>query len=85
MSATLSNAPAPSSDKPDPQVEAILDLQRSSFEDLPRLWGAYEQTFGQAWLGRVDRYYLLVKLLRRRDAWHPWIFARSREMEADRD
>jgi hypothetical protein len=33
----------------------------------------------------IDRYYLLVKLCRRYDQWHPWIHARAREVEAAPD
>lgn len=40
---------------------------------------------GSAWLGEVDRYYLLTVLLRREDAINPWIYARCREVEASRD
>jgi hypothetical protein len=32
-----------------------------------------------------DRYYLLIKVLGRPDAWHPWIYARCREVEAATD
>lgn len=40
---------------------------------------------GEAWLGRVDRFYLLVILLNRPDAFDQWLYDRCREVEADPD
>ncbi|MGL5004744.1 MAG: hypothetical protein ACRDAM_17535, partial [Casimicrobium sp.] len=72
---------------PDDIVEL---LQRCRFEHLIDAWESIEQAHGnsdeiKAELGRVDRYYLLVNLLHRPDAFHPWLYARCRQVEADPD
>jgi len=61
-------------------------------------WPHFSDRLFQAWkdlesqgpkaireLIRTDRYYLLVKVLRRKDALHPWVYARCREVEAAPD
>src|SRR5437667_12482486 len=69
--------------------EVIARLQSCQFgrdgEDLKALWRLVEEAYAVAALGRGDRFYLLTVLLNRRDAWHPWLYARCREVERDAD
>jgi len=63
-------------------------IRESDFESLPKKWKIVEDAFG--WAGRralcrIDRYYLLTCVLHRVDALDPWLYARSREVEADPD
>jgi hypothetical protein len=69
----------------DRSAEAYYELQTCPFEQLLERWEYWESRMGRAWLGRADRYYLLVVLLHRPDAWHPWVYARCREVEAAPD
>lgn len=52
---------------------------------LVEAWADAKAAGGVADLGRIDRFFLLVVLLHREDAWHPWVYARCREVEAGPD
>jgi len=63
-------------------------LQAAPFAGICELWEMIEADFGiagRAWLGRHDRYFLLTRILHRVDAFHPWLYARCREVEAAPD
>ena len=66
-----------------------VKLQGLPFSDLMPGWDGIDSQGrdleAMRWLARVDRYYLLVKVLNRTDAWHPWLYARCREVEASPD
>ena len=74
---------------PQPLNEALRKkLHSLPFEALPEWWQAVEHDHGddgRRWLGRNDRYYLLIILLDAVYMWHPWIYARCREVEAEPD
>lgn len=69
--------------------ELSARVHRTPFSDLLTVWDALDckgtDIPGIRWLCLNDRYYLLIKMLRRYDAWHPWIYARCREVEAAPD
>lgn len=59
-----------------------------TIEDVADWWARIIAVHGQAgesWLGRVDRFFLLVILLNRPDAFNQWLYERCREVETDPD
>lgn len=74
-------------------------MQESDFAQTERMYDAMEETldlpFGGHWadpngpehryVAAVDRYWLLTRVLGRKDMRHPWVFARVREVEAEPD
>jgi hypothetical protein len=66
-------------------LELSSFVQSLPFNELLSFWdegdqkGTDKDSIRQLCL--VDRYYLLIKLLKRYDCWHPWIYARCREVE----
>jgi hypothetical protein len=70
--------------------DIVETLHATHFEGIIDAWEAIEEAHGhtdeiRAELGRVDRFYLLVNLLNRPDAFHSWLYARCREVEAATD
>lgn len=65
------------------------NLRSVPFSELLSVWdsldgrGTYPDAIRA--LALTDRFYLLVKLLNRTDVWHPWVYARCREVEASPD
>ena len=63
-------------------------LRGLSLKEAISAWDTLEQEGGKdavRWLCREDRYYLLVRVLGRTDALHPWLFDRCREVEESPD
>lgn len=67
--------------------ELRVALRGLSLQQTLRLWRECEAVSPDAvrHLCLVDRYYLLVRVCRRSDALHPWLFERCREVESAPD
>lgn len=68
--------------------ELAAEIQAAPFEKVLDYWQPIIEDAGDAgiaWLGRHDRFFLLTFLLHREDAFHPWLYARTREVEAEPD
>jgi hypothetical protein len=67
-------------------VNGLLEVP---FDRVCAVWDALDDAGENLQAARElalrDRYYLLVKVLGREDAWHPWIYDRCREVERHPD
>ena len=66
---------------------SIARIHALPLEDVLKF---YSEWWDHGWkaiadLGKVDRFFLLTHILGRKDAIHPWLYARCREVEADPD
>ena len=70
-------------------AELRQTLHATPLDQLVVAWDALDNNgrdlSAMRWLAQNDRFYLLVKLLGRTDVWHPWLYARCREVEAAPD
>lgn len=66
--------------------EALHDVKLNPFAQIKAKWEfMLKSGVTPAQLGRMDRFYLLTVLLKRKDAFKEWLFLRTREVEADPD
>lgn len=69
--------------------DIIDSLHNATFFEIVDVWECVLSEFGNeegvAALGRHDRFYLLTNILHRPDAFHPWLYARCRNVEMEPD
>jgi hypothetical protein len=69
----------------EPSGTSYAHPRSARFSEVLDLWDKWDDcgrdASARAALCLEDRYYLLVNILKRTDAWHPWIYARCREVE----
>ena len=75
---------------PAPSLDAVSkSLRNVPFSDILRVWDLLDDNGTNLAAVRtlclIDRFYLLVKGLNRTDVWHPWLYERCREVEAQPD
>src|SRR4051812_21642373 len=76
--------------KPDLGEFIVTTLPRLDYQQTLNFYGEFANhpktiDADRALMNCNDRYYLLTMTCKRRDAWHPWLFDRCREIEADPD
>lgn len=74
---------------PEPARPCAKHPRHAAFSELLDVWDQWDDkgrdADARAALCLEDRYYLLINVLHRMDAWNPWVYARCREVEAAPD
>lgn len=81
----MSDSPKPSEASSPTIWDDAPDLWAIPFNELLSTWDKLDGNGRHAEavraLAKIDRYYLLIKVLKCYYAWHPWVYARCREVE----
>lgn len=70
------------------ELQLAAKVRALPFSHIGRFWAEWERQFGLQGVRElclVDRYYLVTVACARKDAAHPWLYARCREVEANPD